>query len=65
METLLPYSYCLWSLPFPIEQRIHTERAPHTPKLILDLKNQHKNRSYTQQRETGNEDKLIEDGAVK
>ena len=47
------------------ERRIHTELASHTPKLILDLKNQHKNRSYTQQREAGNEEKLIEDGAVK
>jgi len=47
------------------ERRIHTELASHTPKLILDLKNQHKNRSYTQQREAGNEEKLIEAGAVK
>jgi len=47
------------------ERRIHTELASHTPKLILDLKNQHENRSYAQQREAGNEEKLIEAGAVK
>jgi len=47
------------------ERRIHTELASQTPKLILDLKTQHENRSYTQQREAGNEEKLIEDGAVK
>jgi integrating conjugative element protein (TIGR03755 family) len=47
------------------EKRMHTELASNTPALILELEAQHTNRSYTAQPNAGNEETMIEDGAIK
>ena len=47
------------------EKRVHTELASATPAMILELKAQHENRSYTHKKEAGADENIIEDGAVK
>ncbi len=47
------------------EKRIHSELASHTPALILKLQEQHENRSLTHHDDAGNEEQVMEDGAIK
>jgi len=46
------------------EKRINTELASKTPAMVLKLQEQHENRSLSHSDASGEEDKVIEDGAI-